>query len=359
MMYLILAYLMPGFVSWIGPAIGLAGSVFGGSDGGGGGATGGGPGYYTPTGLAGADSNWQNAFNSQYGLANTAYGAAQPAYQGAFNNLSGMNYAPYAAAGQRAGAQMQGVADLSGRQADMYGAGAQRAADQQGSLYGAANNIWMTALDPQNALRDRTQNAMFDKVRSGQAMRGLGNSAVGAQMENDANRNFLMDWQDHQLSRQSTGAQAMGALSYAGGGQGQLQGANLTGQMNASAAQPGYTMQAGQLPIQAQQWAYQQPAAAASSYNSYLQGLGQNYGNVNSAALPYMNQGQGAQQAVYNNAYKSNNDVTTGFGQLGSSVGKAFNDPGSWLSKAFGGKDYTGYSGQTGDWRSMGFGGEY
>ena len=73
---------------------------------------------------------------------------------------------------------------------------------------GAAQQVLNTGFDPQNALYDRQQQQTSDKANAINAMYGLGTSAAGAGLANDASRNFNIDWQNNQLARQ---VQALGA----------------------------------------------------------------------------------------------------------------------------------------------------
>ena len=76
------------------------------------------------------------------------------------------------------------------------------------SLWQAGQNTYNTSLDPQNALRDRTQQQVVDASRAGQSARGIAMSPYGAGLENDAVRNFNIDWQNQKLQRQTQGTQA-------------------------------------------------------------------------------------------------------------------------------------------------------
>lgn len=333
---------------WIGPALGIAGSLFGGGGGGGGGGTSSsGVPYYTPTGLSAADVGWQQAFGQEQALANQAQQSAQPYYQQALQQQGAINYNPYIQAGQQAGQQYGGLAALAGQQGNIYGQQAGLAGQQQQNLYGAANQIYQTAFDPQNELFQKTQQQLQDQVRAGQAARGLGTSAVGGAEENQAMQNLDLAWRQQQLANQATGLGAMSGASSAGGAQGQLVGANLTGQMGAYGMMPGYTQQAAATPISAQQYAYQQPAQAAQTYQQQMQNLQAMQSGVAGQAVPYMNYGQGAQQTQYANTAAQNAAQAQGLYNLGTGIGQSMNTPGSWLSNMFG-SGSTGYGTGTG-----------
>jgi hypothetical protein len=313
-------------MTWGAVAGGVAGAVLpgllgGGRSGGGGGAS---QAYYTPSGLSAADTGWQSMFGQQQDIAKQTTAATDPMYQQSLQQQQGINYQPYVQAGQQAGQMYGGLAGTAGQQMGMYGQGAQQA--QQ-----AAQGVYQTAFDPQQALYGRTQQQLQDQVRASQGARGLGVSGVGAGLENQAMSNFNIDWQNAQLGRQAQGIGAMGQAN-------QLMGADLAAQLGAGQQQAGYTMQAGQVPIQAQQWAAQQPADAAARYQQQMLGSQQMYGNVASQAIPYMNYGQGAQQSNYQNAAAQN--------QAGASLGAQIGT-GLWNQ----------YGGQVKDWMSNAFGG--
>lgn len=306
-----------------GAAVGVVGNYLLNSNKGGGGGGSSQP-YYTPSGLSGTDMGWQNAFANEQAIAGQTAGNTNPMYAQSLAQQQGINYQPFIQAGQQAGQQYGQLATQAGQQAAMYGQGAQGAQQAQQQIY-------QSAFDPQQALYDRTQGQLQDQVRAGQAARGLGVSGVGAGLEDQAMSNFNIDWQNNQLARQQQGIQGMGQA-------GQLMGADLTAQQQAGQQQIGYGMQGAQVPIQAQQWAAQQPAQAAQQYQQQMLGNQQMYGNVMSGALPYMNQGQGAQQQNYQNVAAQNAANTNLMTQLGSKVIDSYQQPGSWLNNAFGGQ---------------------
>jgi hypothetical protein len=77
------------------------------------------------------------------------------------------------------------------------------------------------------------------------------------------------------------------------------------------------------------------PAANANAYAGNMNQLASGFSNVQSNAIPYMNQGIGAQQqnTAYNTAQNSANAnlLTQGLGNTSNP-----NSPGSWLNNMFG-----------------------
>jgi len=153
-------------------------------------------------------------------------------------------------------------------------------AGAQKDLMGAGGQLWQTAQDPQNALRDKLQQQVTDASRAGTSARGIGMGGEAAGIENQDVQNFLMNWQNQQLQRQATGLQGMTGAYNEAGRQGQGVGQNLSGAA---------TMQT--LPMQ-------QLLAALGAGGNYL-GIGQSASNI----------GFGQQQTGLNN-------LTTGLGQL-------------------------------------------
>lgn len=293
-----------------GAATGVVGSYLlnGGGGGGsrsGGGASGGGQ-QYVPTGLGMADTGWQQAYGAEQGLATQTQGQTSPYYQQSLQQMEGMNYQPYLQASQQAG-QMYGQAgQLAGQQMQGYSQQAQQA--QQ-----AGQQMYQTSMDPQHALFNQTQQTLQDQVRAGQAARGLGNSAVGGMEEAQAMGNFDINWQNAQLARQQQGIQGMVSAN-------QMYGQDQSAALAAGAAGAGYYGQSGSVPMQAQQYAAQQPGAAAGQYQAQMAGLQSMYGNQMSQAIPYMNAGQGAQQANYSAQTAQNAQEAQLFGQIGTGL---------------------------------------
>ncbi|WP_198346103.1 hypothetical protein [Burkholderia ubonensis] len=253
------------------------------------GTSGGGPSYYVPTGLSDADQNWQNLLHiaagrygttelNQYGLQSLNAGLAAdsqyaPGYQNAAN-AAGAGYA-------NAGTQLTnlGTADMA----------------TMGRLLDAGRSVYNLGMDPQSALYDRTRQQITDQSAATNSMYGLGSSAAGAGLQNQALSNFNIDWQNNQLSRALQGLQGYTGAANTAGQYGQA-GAN------AFTLAPQYTLLGGQLPYQTAQTIAATPGSLANTYGSFLN---QNvYGPAESlmgSIIPYMNYGQGAQAVPYQN----------------------------------------------------------
>ena len=136
--------------------------------------------------------------------------SADPNVTSAYQNLLGIDTSGLVGAGQQAGQQFGGLADL----AQMYGGQLGQQAQQQ---FGAGQNIYNMGLDPNQKLHDYMQGQVVDASRGGQAARGIAMSPYGAGLENQATSNFNMDWQNQLLNRASQGLQGMNQANLLGG----------------------------------------------------------------------------------------------------------------------------------------------
>jgi len=248
--------------SVVGIAAG-ANSLFGGGSGSGGGGPGGT--NYQPSGQPQADQSFQQIMQALMNSGNTQASTAQPGISagyaatqpgGQFGNL-GPLFQQYAQALQSQGAQGQRNA---------------------GVLQDAGVNLWQTALDPQNALRNQLQQQVTDASRAGTSARGIGMSGNAAGIENQDVQNFLINWQNQQLGRQAQGLQGLtGAMAGAGNQFNQVGRdlAGAAGMQNTGALLP---FQFANAFSGASQGANQQLAGLTPQLLAYL-GYGQTAGN--------------------------------------------------------------------------------
>jgi hypothetical protein len=143
--------------------------------------------------LASYDALVSNPFIASYlGGANTgasyAANSLVPQLQGGANTLTGISQTAAGAAPSYLTAN-QGLANLLG---------------------GAGASVLNTAFDPQSALYNRTQQQVTDQANAVNSQYGLGSSAAGAGVANQASENFNIDWQNQQLARQTQGLGAVG-----------------------------------------------------------------------------------------------------------------------------------------------------
>ena len=304
--------------------------------------SGGGGSYYVPTGLQGADQQWQNLQNQNYNVFSGSqqqlqdYGQQSLAAQlDAYNKYG----SPYQNAANVAGTQYGNTANnLIGASALQFG--------QQQPLINAGQQVFNTAFDPQSALYNRTVQQLQDQTGATNSMYGLGSSAAGAGVANQALGNFNIDWQNQQLQRQLAGLQGYGsAIGQAG--QAAAQGGAL-GQAGA-----GLTLQSGQVPYAAGQYLGGQPAQIGQNYSQYLQnsvyGPAQGF---QSQAIPYLNYGQGAQAVPYQNQL-------AGAGAAGALASQGISQGISGLGGVFGGPTTTQYGPASGSFGGGDFGGAF
>ena len=177
-----------------------------------------------------ADRELANTYNNTYQPIQTAAtnsfnggNTANNIYQGAYQNAANAAGAQYGNVGMGLGAQSQSE----------FGAA--------NNILAAGQNVYQTALDPQNALYNRTAQQLQDQTGATNSMYGLGSSAAGAGVANQALSNFNIDWQNQQLQRQ-----AQGLSAYEGAGQA-ASGLNTNaGQLGSQGA--GMQLQGGQVP---------------------------------------------------------------------------------------------------------------
>lgn len=300
----------------------------------------GGPGsYYVPTGLQQADQDWQDLTRQQiqnqgninntvpwYQQSLNAGGAANAMYGGQYQN-----------AANQAGQGYGNLAAMMNQQsANNFGT--------QNALLGAGQQVYQTALDPQNALYNRTVRQLQDQTGATNSMYGLGSSAAGAGVANQALGNFNIDWQNNQLNRQLQGLQGYAGAAGTAGRYGEL------GTAQAQAA-PGYQLSAGQVPYQTGQALAAVPGQLAGQYASGMEaGPLSSAQSINTQAIPYMNYGQGAQQIPYQ-------QQASGAGAAGALVSQGINGLGTGVQNAGGWGNF--FNGTTGSFGSGDFSGAF
>lgn len=301
MLKLIRDFLTLGSLATVAAVVGIGTSLYSAynqheNSGGGGGGGGGAPG---PTGgdVGTADNAWQQLLSQMMSGYGGQAGALEPYLMNAFQS---------------------GQIDTSALQGLMRGWGG-TLANQSGTAYGRGNDIagagaqlWRTAQDPENALRDRTQQRIVDASRAGTSARGIGMSDEAAGIENQAVGNFNLDWNDRQLGRQAQGLSGYSNALNQAGQQSQLGNADLVG---AQSMYSGAT------------------AAPFNFANLFSGALGQGiYGpaaGIMGQIDPYIGLGQSGQQNAFAQGQTNLNSLTTGLQQFGGSPGY------SWLANYF------------------------
>lgn len=265
---------------------------------------------YIPTGQGQADQEYLALLQALGTGATKLPGFVDPS---AYKYLQNIENNPYA-----------GLVQQGAGQAQQYGMGTLVPGLEQagGALYGAGNNILTQALDPQNALYNRTLQQVQDQSVATNNLYGLGSSPYGAGVTGQTLSNFNIDWQNNQLSRMLSGAQ--------GAGQAFGQGAQLEG------AVPGAIQAAQGAPYAAYYSLQQDPLNALSGLNQIISG---SYGPAQTGlqgAGNYLGLGQSASQgynaaldasyrqavANYQAGLQGQNSLFSG---LGSGLGGLFN----------------------------------
>ncbi len=245
-----------------------------------------------------------------------AINTVQPNDLSAYYKLLGIDPSAYVQAGQTAGGQYADFARLLQTLQQQMQQQAGVATGAQTDLLAGGRAAFEAAQDPQNALRDRTQQRITDASRAATSARGIGMSPESAGIENQAVGNFNIDWNNQQLLRLLAGLSGMGTAFGQAGQQGQLVGADLTGAANFGSQVPGATLNSGAVPFQTQQTAYGAPIAAGNTYSTGLN-------TAFNPALATFNQG---------NSAAGTTALLTGLNGLSQN----YNQPGSWLQNVFG-----------------------
>lgn len=206
------------------------------------------------------------------------------------------------------------------------------------SMMPYANAIMQQGFDPQNALYARTQQQLQEQVGASNAAAGLGTSPFGAGLTNQAMSNFNIDWQNNQLSRETTAAQ--GAAGLVAGGQGAIStGASMM------AAAPGQLQQTSMAPYTA----YNQIGGDQFNALNTLSGAGLQMLTTpqaqQQAYLNYLQTGNQSGQVANQQAQVALNQANLGFNQsqtLGNQLGTSL----AMLGNNLGGNN--NYYGSTG-----------
>ncbi len=257
-------------------------------------------------------------------------GMLDPSILAAYQNMQGIDASGLPAAGATAGAQYADLSRQAGGFSDVLtGAGGRELA--------AGQDVYNLGRDPMNTLHDYLKQQTVDASRAGTSARGIGMSANAAGLENDATRNFEMNWNNDLLARSAAGLSAMGGAN-------RMAGADLSGAMGFSSQMPGFTTQSAMAPISAQQTYYGLPIDYANLFTS---AQGTNVLNpmqgIQADILPYLGYGSNAGAAQFDAGLRgadlSNQFQTQGLQRLtGAAQGlqTSYNTPGSWLNTNYG-----------------------
>lgn len=234
-----------------------------------------------------ADGMLMNALRQLVANNGTNSGLVDPAIKQAFQSLLGIDMGGLVGAGQQAGQQYGDLAQLSQAYSGQLGQQAQQ-------QFGAGQDIYNLGRDPNNQLHDYMQQQNVDQSRAASSARGIGMGANAAGLENDASRNFEMNWQNNLLNRASTGMQGMNQANLLGG-------MDLSNSMSMGGLTPGYTMSAGQAPIAAQQAAYGAPMDYANMFSqAQSQDVQNPLSSIMQSIYPYLGMAQQGQEAQFN-----------------------------------------------------------
>lgn len=309
------AYLALGTLADVAAIVGIAGTAYSaynqyqnsGRGGGGGGGNVPGAMTYVPEHQGEVDTDWQTVMQhlmSDYGGARDALlPFLMSAFSGAREELPGVQ-----------GRYRDVANNLIGQGSTLFGAGDR--------LRGAGDTIWNAALDPQNAMHDRTQQRIVDASRAATSARGIGMGGEAAGLENQAVSNFNIDWDYGALQRLLEGGKGMAGLYNEGGRNTQAGAALQTGATDLNTRAMGLPFDLASLFSSGMNSGIYGPAGGlAGTFGNYL-GLGQS----------------GA-----SNAFNQQSQFGQGLAGLAGQLGN-FGNTGaySWLTNYFGGTPGTG-----------------
>lgn len=251
------------------------------------GGTNGSGGYYVPTGLGTSDTDWQSLLSSIYGQYNGS-NLGQYGLQSLTGGLNASNiYSPaYQNAANVAGQEDSTLNQQMGTESSLnFGT--------QQSLLGAGQQVYQMALDPNKAQYNLDLSNLTQQTGATNSMYGLGSSAAGAGVQDQALANFGINWNTQQLQNAEGGLSAYTGAANAAGSYGQL----ATQQ---AASVPGYALASGQVPYQSAQGIAATPGQLGNAYGSFLNSnvYGPAEGLMGSI-IPYMTNGNGAQQVPF------------------------------------------------------------
>src|SRR6266566_149140 len=280
------------------------------------------PQNYQPqyTGWADAKALSQIPNLDQYNTAGQTLGQYGQIAQNAVNN-------PYAAGYQGNANTAAGIGWGTG--INQIGAGQNLMQAGQGILP-YSQQILQTGFDPQQALYNQQFQLQTDQDRAGQAARGISMSPYGAGVENKANTDFNIAWQNAQLARQNQALQGAGYGLNSGGnainfGQNvSTLGVNQLGQSAAMPYSTANTITGNQLGALGQYGQFGQQAASIPSQQiaDYLQYLG------------IGNQAAGIQNQAYANQITAQNNQFNQSQTLGKNLGSSLSGLGTWYGKS-------------------------
>jgi hypothetical protein len=291
----------------------------------------------------------QAGFNALYpwaqNILQTSGNTALPNINSAYSRLLGIDPTSYLSAGSQAGGQYSSLGNLAQIYSQLLGNRAGITSNAAQNLYGAGDQLWRSALDPQQDMYKKRLQEVTDRANLNESMRGLAMSPYSSALTDEAQTKFTQNWDYDMLNRILMGLRGMTTAYNAAGNQGELTGANLSGSLNFGSQVPQATLASGQTPFATQQQVFSAPLDYS---NQFLNSINQNFvdpalgvaatgQNAANSALPWAQLNTGLSSNATNALFKGLTNLNT-----------SANTPGSWLNTA--GKGIS-------DWLSTNFGG--
>lgn len=183
------------------------------------------------------------------------------------------------------------------------------------SLVPYASSVLDMGFDPQQELYNRTLHQTQEQQRVGQAARGIEMSPYGAGLENDALKNFNIDWQNSQLDRAIAAGNAGSALGQTAFGLGSdASKLAASGSLLPYSTKLGFLNDKGQ-GLNTQLGALEREADFGTRKNQTTQ-------QQISDLLQYLGMGPGYQGAATGQQNADTNTISTGLGLVSGLMGK-------------------------------------
>ena len=250
-----------------------------------------------------ANQTWQEANALNQGYANQLGSLAGTDAAAMYNQGKALDWQPYLQASQQAGDIYSGLGPLATQYGDQISGMGDAALAQSQNMFGAGNQMWQTALDPQNLLRARLMNDVEQQSRAASTARGLGMSPYAAGLESQALSNFDIDWENNMLHRLGLGMSGLNTGTMGGLEAQRAAGQDWTQALGMYQLAPQMMQQGALMPLQARQQMldYQQ-----QMLGNYGQNILQYQMNpqiaIQQQAVPYMHAGAGATNNQFNAA---------------------------------------------------------
>lgn len=264
------------------------------------------PPSYTPTGLPQANQGWldANSYLQQNAGQTQQY---SPYLSQSFQNMMNVPTNGMVNSGYQAGNQYGQLGGMAGNYSGMIGNAGMMDYGGAQNMMNAGNQLWNTSQMAANnqPLQQYMQNQVGQNAALGNSMYGLQGPQAAGNVTNAMDQ-FSMQWPQYQQQMMANGLQGMTQAYGAANTMNNSGGQNLSGSYNMGSNVPANTLLAGSTPVSTAYNAYGMPMQGFNQYAGATSNMNQPWTNIQSQAVPFMNFGQGAISAGYNNQLAGN-----------------------------------------------------